>query len=200
MVEEDDETNHFESFKYDFDAKGNFLKGRDGYQLSESVDYHDLGGNEFHDGKPFPRIIGKTNPKTEILTEGHPGSAKKMSVMQKVEKQLNYLTYVMDLDEPSRKHWFYRLKREYELEAKIIKRMEKRQAKKDFRKQMKKHQIMKVLEEEENFDTFYDSTISGKAKAANEKDDGMPKGYENQKELIFYNNDIDFMRHHKRTR
>ena len=31
---------------------------------------------------------------------------------------------IMDLDEFQRKHWFYRLKREYENEAKIKKRLE----------------------------------------------------------------------------
>jgi hypothetical protein len=30
----------------------------------------------------------------------------------------------MDLDDAGRKHWFYRLKREYEEEEKILKRLE----------------------------------------------------------------------------
>jgi hypothetical protein len=30
--------------EYDIDAKGNYLKGQDGYSLSESLDYHDLDG------------------------------------------------------------------------------------------------------------------------------------------------------------
>jgi len=51
---------------------------------------------------------------------------------------LEALTRIMHLDGPARKHWYYRLKREYEEEAKIIKRLEQRQARKDFRKLMKK--------------------------------------------------------------
>jgi hypothetical protein len=39
---------------------------------------------------------------------------------------LDYLTSVMDLDEQGKKHWYYRLKREYEEEAKIKKRLEQR--------------------------------------------------------------------------
>jgi hypothetical protein len=52
----------------------------------------------------------------------------------------------MDLDEFGQKHWYYRLKREYENEAKILRRLEQRQAKKDFRKLMKKYKIEEVLE------------------------------------------------------
>jgi len=71
---------------YDFDASGRFLKGKDGYSLSEAVDYHDADGNLSHDGKPVPRIIGKTSPKTEHLTEGHPANKQALTVMQKVQK------------------------------------------------------------------------------------------------------------------
>ena len=73
MVDQEDETNQWDT-KYDFDAQGKYMKGQDGYSLSESVDYHDVDGQESNDGKPFPRIIGKTSPKAEILTEGHPGA------------------------------------------------------------------------------------------------------------------------------
>ena len=57
-----------------------------------------------------------------------------------------YITEAMDLDEFGQKHWYYRLKREYEAEAKILRRLEQRQAKKDFRKLMKKYKIEEVLE------------------------------------------------------
>lgn len=68
---------------YDVDASGKFLRGADGYDMGEGVDYHDLDGVE-HD-TPIPRIIGKTNPKAETLAEGHPGNTDHMSVSQKVE-------------------------------------------------------------------------------------------------------------------
>ncbi len=51
----------------------------------------------------------------------------------------------MHLDLPARKHWYYKLKREYEKEEEIKKRMEQRDAKKNFRKLMKKSQIKGML-------------------------------------------------------
>ena len=108
--------------QFDFDASGKLLKGSDGYSLAQDVDFHDLNG-ELH-SKPVPRIIGKTSAKTEHFTEGHPSNKERLSVMQKVQKQLKSLTSIMDLDEAGRKHWYYRLKREYEAEAKIKKRLE----------------------------------------------------------------------------
>jgi hypothetical protein len=52
----------------------------------------------------------------------------------------------MDLDEYGKKHWYYRLKREYKKEAEIIKRLEERKAKKEFRKLMKKYSIEESLD------------------------------------------------------
>jgi hypothetical protein len=67
---------------FDFDAKGNFLKGEDGYELGEQLDFHDLDGKEGN--RPVPRIIGKTSPKTEIFTEGHPSNTARLTIEQKV--------------------------------------------------------------------------------------------------------------------
>ena len=105
-----------------------------------------------HDKKPIPRIIGLTNPKTEHYTEGHPSTLRQITIMDKVQRQLAYLTKVMELDEYGRKHWFYRLKREYEKEAEIQKRLRQRLAKKKFKRMMKKQRIDLVLKQEENFD------------------------------------------------
>ena len=110
--------------KFDFDGSGKFIRPHDGYGNQEAVDYHDHEGREHK--KPVPRIIGKTSAKTEIMTEGHPSNLTRLTVMQKVEKQLRALTDIMDLDDGQRKHWFYRLKREYEQEEKAIKRLEQR--------------------------------------------------------------------------
>jgi hypothetical protein len=71
---------------YDFDNKGNFLKGPDGYALGESVDYHDLDGRTDGSKTVIPRIIGKTDPKVEHFTEGHPGAKRRLTVMEKVQK------------------------------------------------------------------------------------------------------------------
>ena len=109
---------------FDIDAKGQFMRGADGYNLGEVLDYHDMEGRELEKGQTLNRIIGKTSPKTEILTEGHPGNQVELTVMQKVEKQLAAMTRIMNLDSHERKHWYYRLKREYTEEAKVRKRLE----------------------------------------------------------------------------
>ena len=70
------------------------------------------------------RIIGKTNPKTEYFADGHPGNRTELTISQKIEKQLEFLTNAMHLDDAGRKHWYYRLKREYRKEAEIKKRLQ----------------------------------------------------------------------------
>ena len=80
-----DGVDHMES-GYDIDAQGQFFKGADGYNLGEVLDFHDMEGRELENGQTFNRIIGKTSPKTEILTEGHPGNRVELTIMQKVEK------------------------------------------------------------------------------------------------------------------
>lgn len=67
------------------------------------------------------------------------------------------MTEIMHLDAAGRKHWYYRLKREYTKEAKIKKRLAERQAKKDFRKLLKKYEIDPVLDPLENFDQAYNA-------------------------------------------
>lgn len=62
-----------------------------------------------------------------------------MTILEKVNKELAFLTRSMGLDASEQKHWFYRLKREYEAEAKVLRRMKQRQAKKEFRKKLKKY-------------------------------------------------------------
>ena len=52
----------------------------------------------------------------------------------------------MDLDVNQQKHWYYRLKREYEEREKILKRLEQKQAKKAYRKLLKSFDIKKTLE------------------------------------------------------
>ena len=57
---------------------------------------------------------------------------------------------------------------------------------------MKKSKIDEVLEQELNFDKLY----SGKEQEQKE----LPAGYKDEKEFKYYNGDLEFMRHHKRTR
>ena len=80
-----------------------------------------------------------------------------MTVAQKVAKELAYVTEAMDLDPFQQKHWHYKLKREYEQEEKMRKRQERLQAKKEFRKLLKKTDIQKTLEQIDDYDAFYDN-------------------------------------------
>tara|TARA_B110000285_G_C15005943_1_gene553865 strand:+ start:969 stop:1109 length:141 start_codon:yes stop_codon:yes gene_type:complete len=43
MADIEDSTSLLEN-QFDFDGKGQFLKGPDGYALGEAVDYHDIDG------------------------------------------------------------------------------------------------------------------------------------------------------------
>ena len=63
----------------------------------------------------------------------------------------------MDLDEQGKKHWFYKLKREYEAQEKLKKRLEQKQARKEFRKMLQKSGIKKTLEQIEDYDSFYNN-------------------------------------------
>ena len=68
---------------------------------------------------------------------------------------------------------------------------------------MKKYQIKAVLDQEENFERFYDDIKNRKKqpKLENQDEDGdLPPGYESIAELEFYGKDVDFMRFHKRTK
>lgn len=62
---------------------------------------------------------------------------------------------------------------------------------------MKKHSISKTLQEEENFDSFYDE-LKGVTK--DEVDEELPAGYMNEAEYRFYGEDVAFMKFHKRTK
>ena len=60
-------------------------------------------------------IVGMQTAKTEDMSDQSRYAKKEnLTVEQKVAKELDYVTQAMDLDEFGRKHWFYKLKREYE--------------------------------------------------------------------------------------
>lgn len=79
-------------------------------------------------------IVGLQRKKRENLSTEEKA---KLTTAQKIQKELTYLTQAMDLSPAEAKHWYYKLKREYEEEARILKKMQERQARKDFRKLMK---------------------------------------------------------------
>ena len=64
----------------------------------------------------------------------------------------------MELDPSEQKHWWYKLKKEYELQERNRKKEEARQARKAFRKLLKQSGIMEHLEEIEDYDSFYNSS------------------------------------------
>jgi hypothetical protein len=47
-----------------------------------------------------------------------------LSVQEKIDKELSYVVDALHLDANEAKHWAYKLKREYEKEEKIRKRIE----------------------------------------------------------------------------
>ena len=52
----------------------------------------------------------------------------------------------MKLDPYQQKHWYYKLKREYEAQEKLEKRLKAKEARKEYRKLLKKSDIKKTLE------------------------------------------------------
>lgn len=98
------------------------------------------------------------------------------------------------------KHWFNKLKREYEEQEKREKVMAQLKARKEFRKMMKSFKLPEVLQKEEDYEKFYDApgTVNDPEHYKKE-DDTLPSHFENDKEAMFYKDDIDFLRFHKRT-
>lgn len=67
------------------------------------------------------------------------------------------MTEALDLDVFGAKHWMYKIKREYELQEKNEKLMAQLKAKKEFRKMLKTYQLPNVLNQEEDYEKFYDT-------------------------------------------
>ena len=67
------------------------------------------------------------------------------------------MTQALDLDPQLQKHWYYQLKREYEAQEAMRKRDEEKQAKKDYKKLLKKYGFKKELDQIDDYDTFYNS-------------------------------------------
>lgn len=65
---------------------------------------------------------------------------------------------------------------------------------------MKSFKLPEVLQKEEDYEKFYDApgTVNDPSHYKKE-DDSLPSHFENDKEAIFYKDDIDFLRFHKRT-
>jgi len=100
-------------------------------------------------------IVGKAKrEKVENLSGPIGESKKNLTVQQKIQSELRYLTEALDLDAPSQKHWYYKLKREYEEQEKTRKRMEGREARKNYRNMMKKLKL-EELDNLEDYDSFY---------------------------------------------
>lgn len=148
------------------------------------------------------------------------GNDKKepLTLEQKVERELLYVTAAMGLEPDQVKHWRYRLFREYKEQEKIRKRLEKLEARKQFRKLMKKANIEKTLEQIEDYASFYGQDVEQEKKEKEQaKLDKGKEGYEsgedselelihqgvfdNRRDRDFYKNgeDMDFVRYHKRV-
>lgn len=81
-----------------------------------------------------------------------------------------------------------------------MKKLEARQARKEFRKMMKQSGIAQQLEELEDYSSFYDNPEQPEGKE-DEEENKNANLFETKREQQFYEygQDIDFVRHHKRT-
>ena len=104
----------------------------------------------------------------------------------------------LDLTDGQAKHWYFQLKKEYEEQERRERILKEVQARKEFRKMMKQYKLPEVLKQEEDYDRFYDAPDTPKGKR-DEEEERLAPHYENEKEAIFYKDDIDFLRFHKRT-
>lgn len=90
--------------------------------FSKLVQNDDRGEYELHEGADFDErlsdIVGFKREGIENLNK-----KKKMTTAQKIEKELAYVTQAIDLDKNLQKHWYYRLKREYEAQESMEKKM-----------------------------------------------------------------------------
>ena len=59
------------------------------------------------------QIIGKQRMGHVIEDITKERMNEELTVQEKVEKELSFLTHTMNLNKQEQKHWFYRLQREY---------------------------------------------------------------------------------------
>ena len=64
---------------------------------------------------------------------------------------------------------------------------------------MKSYRLPTVLQQEEEFEKFYDAPGTINDTENQHKEEDVPEHFLNEKEAIFYKEDIEFMRFHKRT-
>lgn len=81
------------------------------------------------------------------------------------------------------------------------KRDEEKQAKKDYKKLLKKYGFKKELDQIDDYDTFYNSKEDSTKQLQSDEEDEMSIHFKNERERNFYENgkDMDFVRYHKRV-
>ena len=60
---------------------------------------------------------------------------------------------------------------------------------------MKQYKLPEVLKQEEDYEKFYDAPDT----KPQPEEERLAPHYENEKEALFYKDDLDFLRFHKRT-
>jgi hypothetical protein len=93
----------------------------------------------------------------------------------------------------------YKLKREYEAEERRKKLLEQLKAKKDFRKMLKSYRLPSVLQQEADYDQFYNAPNPSPARPKPSTTADSEDVFLNDQEAVFYKEDVEFMRFHKRT-
>jgi hypothetical protein len=145
--------------------------------------------------KEEKRIVGK-DKRSEVI--GEDGLApKKLTTEQKISKELDFVKSALELSDSEAKHWYYQLKREYEEQERKEKILKQLEARKEFRKMMKSYKLPEVLQQEEDYEKLYDSP--GTVHDQRPEEEKLPPHYTNDKEAMFYRDDIDFLKFHKRT-
>lgn len=152
---------------------------------SENMDQSNVDPN------PVKRIIGFEDKKTVTMTNKF-DDPEENPVMNRVNKQLEYMTKYLNLDERQQKHWFYKIRRE-ELELERQREVQaKINAKKETKRIMRKLKLP-VLEKLYDLEHYYDTK--------DEEKEDIPRSFNRStEEILFYNSDKEFMIAHKRTK
>ena len=64
---------------------------------------------------------------------------------------------------------------------------------------MRQYKLPNVLNQEEDYEKIYDQPDPAEGTVNVKKEEPLPAYYENEKEYMFYGDDVEFVRHHKRT-
>ncbi|CAI2381359.1 unnamed protein product [Moneuplotes crassus] len=163
---------------------------KDDTEFKELLERENIIDPEKDFDDPSKRIVGREHKKV-ISIDVTSNSDIDDPILGKVYSQLDYMTKEFNLTPAERKQWFYRIRRE----EKELDRQQKIQAKINAKKKIKKLVKKLKIPQMKQLDMIEDYY-----ERQGEEKKEIPSHFESYKELEFYNDDIDFMMHHKRTK